>query len=157
MDSLLLAPVVTGDLPLLEEWFKDAETAHRLGGMLPLPEHFNSVKAQEGQDNWLAYEDEMPVGFACLEAFADGTAAVAVLARPDMRRKGYGRRIVEAVISEARSAGVKTINGYIESDNAACGRTLARAGFSMTSGPDEDGFFTYSIELQPPGPAAATG
>ena len=148
MSDLMLAPVVSADLPLLEEWFKEAETAARLGGMLPLDEHVGlMVKGITGQDNWLAYDDETPVGYACLEAYADGSASLAILTRPDMRRKGYGRRIVETVLGEARQAGVKTINGYIESDNTACGRTLARAGFGMASGPDEDGFFTYTIEL----------
>lgn len=147
MAEIMLAPVVSGDLPLLEEWFKDAETAARLGGMLPLKEFLESIKDKEGRENWLAYEDETPVGYAALEPYADGTAVMAVLARPDMRRKGYGHRIVEAVLSEARQSGVRTVNGYIESDNTVCARTLAKAGFSQASGPDEDGFFTYTVEL----------
>lgn len=150
MDRLMLAPVVRADLALLVEWFKDAETAVRLGGMLPLDEQVEAmVKGIPGQENWLVYDDETPVGYACLETCADRSASVAVLVRPDMRKKGYGKAILDAVVEQALVAGVERINGYVESDNTACGRTLARAGFAMTAGPDEDGFFTYSIELGP--------
>ena len=147
MAELMLAPVVTGDLPLMEEWFKDAETAKHLNGMVPLEAHFEMVKGLDSQVNWLAYEDETPVGFACLEYYADGSAAIAFMSRPDMRRRGYGTRVVLSTLAEARTAGMRAINAYVDSDNVACARTLAKAGFAVSSGPDEDGFFTYSIGL----------
>jgi len=153
MDDPVLAPLVRADLDLLREWFKDPETAARLGGMLPLEEWFENTKSLAGQANWLAYDGEAPVGHACLESYADGSASFALLVRPDLRRKGWGKRLAEAVIAHAKETGVTILNGYAEGDNAASIKLMESAGFRQTAGPDEDGFYTYSMELSGGHPA----
>jgi L-amino acid N-acyltransferase YncA len=141
------APLVESDLALLEEWFKDGETAARMPGMLPLPEWFAHARRLAGQANWLAYEDGSPVGFASLESYADGSASFSLLARPDMRRKGYGRGILDAIVAHSRKTGISWLNGYVENTNAASIKLMEKGGFAHTAGPDEDGFLTYSLEL----------
>jgi L-amino acid N-acyltransferase YncA len=147
VEGLELAPLVDSDLSLLEEWFKDGETAARMPGMLPLPEWFAQARRLAGQATWLAYEDGSPVGFASLESYADGSASFSLMARPEMRRKGYGKGILDAIVAHSKVSGITWLNGYVENSNAAAIRLMEKGGFSNTAGPDEDGFLTYSLEV----------
>jgi len=132
-------------LPTLETWFEDPELRRRLGGTLPLRRWFSYVDSQPGRFAWMAYEEGKSVGMVDLEAEPDGTGWVAHLVKPELRGRGYGRRILEAMLAQPEVSRLKVIKGGIEPDNVAALRCCQAVGFVLEGDePDEEGFLTVS-------------
>ena len=58
----------------------------------------------------LAYEESIPAGVACVRTIGPQIAEIKrMYVRPDFRRRGIGRGLVDKTIKEARAAGYSTL------------------------------------------------
>jgi ribosomal protein S18 acetylase RimI-like enzyme len=58
--------------------------------------------------------------------------------RPDARRRGLGRTLVEALLARAEAADLPLVTLYVYSDNAAATQLYADLGFRRSERPPED-------------------
>ena len=72
-----------------------------------------------------------------IERESDVTATLAFCVRPDLRGRGYGKRILKAVPDSPHLADVETVWGGAEPDNEANRRCLRALGFSEDPYPEE--------------------
>jgi RimJ/RimL family protein N-acetyltransferase len=132
---LSLVPLTeTGDLATIQSWFQDAELRRRLA--FPSREWLAFVSADPDEVAQVACEDGVPVGFVQVEREPDGTATLAFCVRPDLRGRGYGKRILRAALDSPHLADVGTIRGGVEPDNEASLRCLRAFGFGEEPYPD---------------------
>jgi len=90
---------------------------------------------------FLAYEDDDPVGVAvCFRGFSTFAAKpilnvhdLAVL--PDRRRRGIGKRLLEAAIESARELGCAKVTLEVREDNAAAQALYRSVGIGPNDGP----------------------
>lgn len=73
---------------------------------------------------WLSFDPFYP------RAAYDGTAMIAVYVAESHRRRGLGRRLVEAALREAPASGVHTLLGYIFAHNAPSLALFESLGFA---------------------------
>jgi len=137
---MTFTPITALDLPLLETWFQDAELRRRLGGMLPLPRYFDYVASVPDYHAWMVCEDSVAVGAAVLEIAPDVPQSFGFFVNPELRNRGYGRRIARALIEQPEAAGIKTFDVGVETDNEASRRCLEAVGFIKQDGLDAEGF-----------------
>ncbi len=122
-----LRPFAAEDLPAVDPWFADPETASRLGGPAWPRELLVRARAP-GRHALLALAGTEPVGLAEveLEFGPPARAAVALVVAPGRRGQGVGAALLDALASRPELVGVEAIAGEVETDNAA-GLALARA------------------------------
>lgn len=148
MSEIVFAPLDESGLSTLEAWFEDAELRKRLGGMLPLPAWFERVRRQPGRMAWMTYDLGEPVGLVELESCPDGTAWLTFLVNPARRDRGYGHRILGAVLFRPEVRCLKRIRAVVQGDNPASLRCFYSVGFGVDcSEPDEEGFITLVYNL----------
>ncbi len=82
---------------------------------------------------------------------ASGMVEIGYATDPDLRRRGYARAAVEAMLGHARrSPGVRTVRASISPDNAASLRLVAQFGFAAVGEQidEEDGLeIIYEVDL----------
>lgn len=91
-------------------------------------------KIESGQPVLVAVEDGVLLGYATYSEFRPKvgymtTREHSVYVRASARGRGVGRALVEALIEQARQAGVHVLVGGIASDNIASLTLHARLGF----------------------------
>lgn len=133
-------------LELLEEWFKDNEVLNRLGGTLPLERWHQYVQKNPNYYAWMAYEKDDPVGQIEIEIYSDNSSAMSILTNPVLRHKGYGKKMLHALLQKSEISTVQMIKVGIESDNIASLNFFKQAGF-MEESIDDEGFLVYSLNL----------
>ncbi|WP_158289282.1 GNAT family N-acetyltransferase [Paenibacillus flagellatus] len=126
-------------LALLKQWFQDPEALRRLSGMLPLERWLPFVLQNPDYYAWIVYESGQPVGQIDAETEADGTAYVSLLVNPGLRGRGYGSRMLAALLQRPELTAVRRWEAGIEPDNIASIRCFRKAGF-VEQEVDEDGF-----------------
>ena len=113
-------------------------------------------KSLEEQERWfLGHSQRHPVlvceregeilGWASLSPWSErcaysDTAEASVYVRSDHRRQGIGKRLLEALISRAREAGLHTIIGRITVENESSLRMARSCGFDSVGIMREAGF-----------------
>jgi ribosomal protein S18 acetylase RimI-like enzyme len=81
-----------------------------------------------------------------------------VIVRPDVRRQGMGRALVEALLSRAAKAGFSLVTLYVYRDNAAAATLYSDLGFARAERPPGDSASPDSWFLQRSiGPATEGG
>ena len=70
-----------------------------------------------------------PDGFVLVSVVLDEAEILTLAVRPDARRQGLGRRLVERACVAAKAAGAATLFLEVAEDNAAARALYARAGF----------------------------
>lgn len=173
-DSLVLRTMTQDDLPAVRPWFADPETSRYLGGpewpaqMMALDdrligEEFRGA-VQTGAVRYLAVREERPVGYVDCGTFDrwsvyDGTDPDAPVIRetrdvatgylalcvdPALRGQGIGRALLAALVARPELAGVRRFAAGVDTDNHACRRCLAAAGFHPdTPEPDYEDMLYY--------------
>ena len=96
-------------------------------------EGFVAILAEHGPN------DGAVVGHATLQPDGGRGAEVAFAVADDLQGRGIGRRLMDAVVAEARSAGLKRLNATLFADNAAMRRLLRGAEGSVLSDALESG------------------
>jgi ribosomal protein S18 acetylase RimI-like enzyme len=86
-----------------------------------------------GQHLFTAYDDATEVGMLWLR-IDDGEAYVLdISVRPDQRRRGYGRAIMEAGEAECRARGVTAIGLNVFGPNVAARALYDQLGYQVTA------------------------
>jgi ribosomal-protein-alanine N-acetyltransferase len=92
-------------------------------------ELFWSELAQSGLRYYLVAEQRgRIVGYAGLAAFAESWVQTVAVAQ-DLRGRGIGRRLMNALLSEARRRGARTCALEVRADNAVAQELYASLGF----------------------------
>lgn len=183
MERLSLQPFGWGDLPLVEPWFRDADTRRWLGGprwprqvlersQRPLTEYRGA--RETGRYRWLAREGSRAIGYidcgtydhwTTWEGGADGrgvvgtinvpSGALAYVVAPRWRRQGYGTAMILAVMARPELTDVTLFGAGVEPGNAASVGCLRNAGFqALDPEPDWEGIVYYVRFRWPAGPPA---
>ena len=113
---------------MLQSWFADAELARWVD--FPSRRWFDYTMGQPASYPCVAYEGEVPVGFVQYDTKPDGTASFLYYVRPDLRNRGYGRRILWAMLAAPELAGVDVVWCGVDPDNTASLHCLAAVGFT---------------------------
>lgn len=152
MNDLVFDPMTQHYLPLLEKWFEDAELRRRLGGMLPLQNFFDYVQSEPDYFWWVAVDADRPVGMAFMQIEPGEPQGFGFFVRPDLRRRGYGTRILKMLPARPEAASATVWQVGIEADNFASQRCVAALGFVPDgNGPDAGGFLQYFYHREPSG------
>jgi len=113
----------------LTEWHREIYEDSRIGGEHP-EDYFDKHLSKVGPDNlWVAVEDSLIVGLVGLMVVDEETEIEPLIVSKAHRRKGIGKQLIERVIDEARSRGVRLLNIKPVARNAQTIRFLHRQGF----------------------------
>jgi ribosomal protein S18 acetylase RimI-like enzyme len=128
---------------------------------------------QTGAYRYLAHAGDVPVGYVGCGTFdrlteyggegPDGpiitrtvevpTGSIAFLVDPNARRRGLGRAMIKALMSEPQLAFVELFEAGVEPKNVASCRCLEGAGFRLRSErPDVEGMLYYRAGAATPDP-----
>ena len=147
MSDLIFVPMTQDYVPMLEEWFEDAELQRRFGGMLPLQNFLDYVQSEPEYFWWVALDGSASVGMAFMQIAPGEPQGFGFLVNPALRRQGYGTRILQMLLARPEAASVTIWQAGIEPDNVASQRCVAALGFAPDgSGPDAEGFVQYVYE-----------
>lgn len=152
MSALIFVPMTQDYVPMLEEWFEDAELQNRFGGMLPLQKFSDYVQSEPDYFWWVALDGDRPVGMAFMEIEPGEPQGFGFLVSPSRRRQGYGTRILKRLLARPEAASATVWQAGIEPDNFASQRCVAAVGFAPDgNGPDAEGFlqYVYGAEEKP--------
>jgi ribosomal-protein-alanine N-acetyltransferase len=94
-------------------------------------EALGRILALSGGFGFVAWQLDMPVGFALARDLGNECEILSLGVLPDFRRGGVGRALLRAVIGEAARHGLPSIVLEVASDNAAARGLYADAGFVM--------------------------
>lgn len=135
-------------LSILEEWFKDTEVLNRLNGIIPLQQWYNYVEQSSDYFAWIVLEQGVPVGQISVELYEDQTGAISILTKPQLRYKGYGTKMLQALLKRAELSSTEMIKVGIEIDNHASIKCFKKVGF-VEHGFDKDGLVELNYFLNP--------
>jgi len=118
----------SGSLPEAEARERAAADYARL-----LPDGMDS----EGHCFWTAYDGDEAVGMLWLR-FTDTSVGLTAFGfdfsvREDLRRRGYGRALLQAAEVECRARGVVSVGLQVFGDNLAAQALYEQMGFEVTS------------------------
>jgi len=104
----------------------------------------------------VAFENQIPVGYADISRFSEQpeTAEISMLVRSDRQRRGMGKVMLQQVVRELRTEGVKRIESYIHPENGKMKRALQK--WSQTQELQDvifrksvqEGEIVYSLDLE---------
>lgn len=116
--------------------------------------HYTVIDSARGDFGVVAELDASPVGVCWAQFFPDqtrgygfvddSTPELSVWVAPEVRRRGIGRRLLNALILEAKSRGLTRMSLSVEQGNVA--NNLYRSlGFEEVSGRENDGVMMLSM------------
>ena len=129
---------MTGDEPVLcALGALDLDRAARLHreAFMPMGERgwtrqdIAGLLASPGTDGFLLEEKSDDIGMAICRVAADEAELLTVAVNPHHRRRGAGRRLLEAVIGQVRLAGARTLFLEVGADNPAARALYDSLGF----------------------------
>ena len=142
-------PAREDDLPLVEAaeraYIRDVEPAQEAAWTAALDRNRALWRANLARTTVIEV-DGAPAGFLVWTPDGDAALIVTVQVLPPHRRRGNGRRLLDAVDAQARAAGLREVRLGVHRDNPA--RALYEAGFSAAG---EDG--AYLLFRRPTAPA----
>ncbi len=138
-------PADNAALLLLQDWFTDPIL--RRWYCPPTPAWFEYVINDPNVFCWLAYENDSPIGLIQLDIEND-RGSIGYLVNPELRRRGFGKRMIVEFLQCAQIPPIKRIIAEMEEENVASVRCAITAGFSKDyDPPSEKGFVRLSISL----------
>ncbi len=130
MSNIILVPFEQKDLAILEKWFEDAEHLRWMGNILPLERWYKYISTYPHYRTWLGYEGQTVVGMLELQINpGPKTGEVGLSVTPELRYKGYGRRLLKLLFEEAEVAALRYIWARIERENEPSQRCFRAVGF----------------------------
>ncbi|MEO6015170.1 MAG: GNAT family protein [Devosia sp.] len=144
--EITLRPARARDIPLLDGWFRDAESRRWLGGPGWAK---NGLKLTGGERHLPVGEaDGTPFGLTDIEIEADNRASFAIIVDPTRRGEHLASGMTEAIVAMLASRSVAELYAGVEDGNLASRRLLEHCGFTLTKPTDADGFTYYSRDLR---------
>ena len=143
-------PAREDDLPLVEAaeraYIRDVEPAQEAAWTAALDRNRALWRANLARTTVIEVDGD-PAGFLVWTPDGDAALVVTVQVLPPHRRRGHGRRLLDAVDAQARAAGLREVRLGVHRDNPA--RALYEAaGFSSAG---EDG--AHLLFRRPTAPA----
>lgn len=117
--------------------------AEAVDGVAPVSETFSFAldRPREGVVHLLRYAGDAPAGYAQVAGVGTGDAVAELVVDPDLRRRGHGRALVQAVLAEgARSIWAHGMLPPASALARSAGLTLTRSLHRMARplGPDDE-------------------
>lgn len=128
---LALRPFEPADLEVLAAWLEaeglgvPVATSHKLWGDRLLSDPLIVCH--------IAMVDADVAGFFRLDIGPDRSAEVSVMVAPSQRRRGIGRQLLDAGLTEAAHRGVRTLIAAVRDDNHAALTLFREAEFAESS------------------------
>ncbi|MFK8884875.1 GNAT family N-acetyltransferase [Bacillus velezensis] len=133
------------ELKILEHGFKNDNIRRRMDAMLPLDAWY--ARLSEGEDDTviMAYDGQLPAGMVSIE-FVEERAYIGLIVNPLYQLQGYGKQILQKLLTDPGFTGVREWAASIEKDNQISLACFQAAGFALEdTEPDEDGFLTLIL------------
>ncbi|MEC1338948.1 GNAT family N-acetyltransferase [Bacillus velezensis] len=133
------------ELKILEHGFKNDNIRRRMDAMLPLDAWYARL-SKDGDDTVLmAYDGQLPAGMVSIE-FVEERAYIGLIVNPLYQLQGYGKQILQKLLTDPGFTGVREWAASIEKDNQISLACFQAAGFTLEdTEPDEDGFLTLIL------------
>lgn len=96
-----------------------------------LPSWWGELAGRPRRECFLAEDDEGIVGYAVLDHGGEVSDVMTIAVLPRARRTGLGRRLLEELVTRARTAGAQRLLLEVRADNAAARGLYAARGFSQ--------------------------
>ena len=102
------------------------------------PDDSRIIKGYGGRDFWTVQDGDsaksIPVGYACgvRRKNRGEYRLIRYCVQRPFHRKGFGRALVEQLVSHAAILGCKRVTSYVKKDNEPSRRVLAACGFTET-------------------------
>ncbi|MEC1383287.1 GNAT family N-acetyltransferase [Bacillus velezensis] len=133
------------ELKILEHWFKNDNIRRRMDAMLPLDAWYARLNKDEDDTVIMAYDGECPAGMVSIE-FVEERAYIGLIVNPLYQLQGYGKQILQKLLTDPDVSSVREWAASIEKDNQISLACFQAAGFTLEdTEPDEDGFLTLIL------------
>ncbi|HLU20992.1 MAG TPA: GNAT family N-acetyltransferase [Bacillaceae bacterium] len=135
--TLVFCEINMNHIPVVNSWYHDNTDSSYVE---ELTESFVMyVASNPNHYCWIVYQNNVPVGKVTYE-IVEQKAYIDILIRPDYRRKGLGKRIIEKVISRSEISSIKQIVAGIKHTNTASINLFKSVGFDAEGSEiDSDG------------------
>ncbi|MDN4142638.1 N-acetyltransferase family protein [Bacillus velezensis] len=132
-------------LEILEHWFKNDNIRRRMDAMLPLDAWYARLSKDEDDTVIMAYDGQLPAGMVSIE-FVEERAYIGLIVNPLYQLQGYGKQILQKLLTDPGFTSVREWAASIEKDNQISLACFQAAGFTLKdTEPDEDGFLTLIL------------
>ena len=155
--SVLLRPLVAGEVSVLETVFEGLSTrSRRQRFLVPMPRlpssHRRALADVDGRRHvaWVALADGVPVGICRYVTTGPGAAELAFEVADAHQGRGIASALVDAVTTVALSHGITWMEATAEPGNLASEAVLARVGIELFL---SDGLLEGHGELRPASPS----
>ncbi|WP_436335435.1 GNAT family N-acetyltransferase [Bacillus velezensis] len=133
------------ELKILKHWFKNDNIRRRMDAMLPLDAWYARLNKDEDDTVIMAYDGQLPAGMVSIE-FVEERAYIGLIVNPLYQLQGYGKQILQKLMTDPGFTGVREWAASIEKDNQISLACFQAAGFTLEdTEPDEDGFLTLIL------------
>ncbi|MGV2326870.1 GNAT family N-acetyltransferase [Bacillus velezensis] len=133
------------ELKILEHWFKNDNIRRRMDAMLSLDAWYARLNKDEDDTVIMAYDGECPAGMVSME-FVEERAYIGLIVNPLYQLQGYGKQILQKLLTDPGFTSVREWAANIEKDNQISLACFQAAGFTLEdTEPDEDGFLTLIL------------
>lgn len=133
------------ELKILEHWFKDDNISRRMDAMLPLDAWYARLNKDEDDTVLMAYDGQLTAGIVSIE-FVEERVYIGLIVNPLCQLQGYGKRILQKLLTDPGFTSVREWAASIEKDNRISLACFQAAGFTLEdTEPDEDGFLTLIL------------
>lgn len=133
------------ELKILEHGFKNDNIRRRMDAMLPLDAWYARLSEDEDDTVIMAYDGQLPAGMVSIE-FVEERAYIGLIVNPLYQLQGYGKQILQKLLTDPGFTGVREWAASIEKDNQISLACFQAAGFTLeNTEPDEDGFLTLIL------------
>ncbi|MDU0077461.1 MULTISPECIES: GNAT family N-acetyltransferase [Bacillus] len=133
------------ELKILEHWFKNDNIRRRMDAMLPLDAWYARLSKDENDTVIMAHDGQLPAGMVSIE-FVEERAYIGLIVNPLYQLQGYGKQILQKLLTDPGFTGVREWAASIEKDNQISLACFQAAGFTLEdTEPDEDGFLTLIL------------
>ena len=123
-------------------WFSDKDLRNWV--QPPTDIWYEYVRSTPRVRDWLIYHDKAPVAHIQFERIGDGIGSVSLVVKPELRYRGFGRRVLQSFLLREEIQDLKSIDVEIEPDNEPAQHCVLAAGFTQRGEePDEDGFLRF--------------
>jgi RimJ/RimL family protein N-acetyltransferase len=145
MVKMNFVPMDEAGLQIWSSWFDDPAIRRWLSP--PSRDWLSYVQNEPGVYAWMVHDNRIPVGHLQVDIHEDGVGYLGFAVNPELRRQGYGKRMLVEFLGRPEIAQVSMIIGEVESGNVASTGCLRSVGFTQDNSSTEEGFVRYVINL----------
>lgn len=140
---LFLTPFLLNHHELLRRWFDGNAPGSSYIEFYSKPAQWSKLIDGQNRFGFIATnQDRVPCGFADIEILPNHGANIAFGIDPNLRRKGYGRKLLESIEEFCLKQDIHVIRAYVDIHNSGCRNLMNRNGYN--EGPTENSMTVYS-------------